>query len=419
MNTLALTAAAVTVLVLFSAFFSASETSLTSISRLAVRKIKKEGTPSSLRIVRILSKRNRMITTILIGNNLVNIWASSLATAFAIERYGEEGVAIATAAMTLILLVFAELTPKALASRYPIALARSLAPGVAFFQVLFAPFALAFTGINSLFIALLNALSRDKGHRLTEDEIRTMVDLGERDGALEARERHLLQRAFDLTNRRVREIMTPRTAVVSLPEDADAGLMKKTFRDSGFSRLPVYRDTLDGVTGVLHFKDLLPNAAENRSAGELAREALFVPETQTIPALLSQLDRHRQHLAVVVDERGSIAGIVTLDDAVSSIFGTLGSRADREEPSSLVQVLSPSHLKVPGKLRLDDLNALLKTSLDSDYYETLGGYLLENLGRLPVPGDRLQEKGLCMTVEEVVDRAVSRVEIVLTDKKAT
>lgn len=413
----------IAVLIALSALFSASETALTSISRIRLKRLKKSRDRADQAVVRLLNDRNRMITTILIGNNLVNIWSSSLATAFAIHRFGEEGVAIATGAMTVILLIFGELTPKTLANRFPLPFSRRLAPVISGFKRLLVLPVLAFSAINTAFIAMLNAVAHDSSHSLTEEEIRAMVDLGEKDGALEARERHLMQRAFDLTDRRVREIMTTRTAFVAVESEADISTVRSAFRNSGFSRLPVFKVNLDEIVGVLHFNDLVPGPdsgaqfgagpgdGQDLLPGELARKALFVPETQTIPALLSQLDRERQHMAIVVDERGNTAGLVTLDDAITSIFGVLGDRADRKEPSSMIQVISPDRLKVPGNLRLDDFNALLQSDLDSDHYETVGGFMLERIGKLPSPGERYQAGRYCLTVEEVAERAIVRIDV--------
>ncbi len=416
MSSLALTIATIAALTLLSAFFSASETALTSISRLTLKRLKKSGKPSDRRLVRLLSERSRVITTILIGNNLVNIWSASVATAFAIERFGPDGVAIATAVMTIVLLVFAEITPKNVASRFPLFLARSFAPAVVFFQRAFTPATLVFSAINTAFIRFLNRLSPDSAHRLTEEEIRAMVDLGQRDGALEDREHGLMQRAFDFGALRVREIMTPRTAIVGIDAAADECAVRAAFRSSLYSRMPVFEGDTDSVAGILHFKDLANGAARaETTAKALARPALFVPETQTVPALLAQLDRERQHMAVAVDERGNTAGIVTIDDAIAAIFGSLGARSKNHDPSRLVQVLAPNHLKIPGNLRLDDFNALLKTNLDSEYYETVAGFLLERFGHLPVPGERCVLAGMTLTVEEVAERTVRRVDVTLSD----
>ncbi len=418
MNALAWTAATIAALTVMSALFSASETALTSVSRVALKRLKNGREGRNRRLVRVLSDRSRVITTLLIGNNLVNIWASSVATAFAIDRFGDEGVAIATAFMTVLLLVFAEIGPKGIASRFPVAIARSLAPFVTFFTALFKLPTLVFTGINSAFLSLLNRLAPDATHRLTEEEIRAMVDLGQRDGALEAREHRLMQRAFDFGSRRVREIMTPRTSIAGLPAESGIPAIREAFRASGFSRMPIFSGDLDTVSGILHFNDLASTLAPGRGtrgsdAKSLSRPALFVPETQTIPALLAQLDRERQHMAIVVDERGNTAGLVTIDDAIASIFGALGDRARSAEPARHVQVLAPDHLKIPGNLRLDDFNALLKTNLDSEYYETVGGYLLERIGRLPAPGERCRVGEVCLTAEEIDDRAIRRIDVTL------
>jgi len=420
---LALTAGFLAILLAFSAFFSASETSLTSISKVQLRKLRKGRSRRERLLVRLLSDPGRMLTTLLIGNNLVNNWASSIATAFAIGLVGEGGVALATAAMTVIILVFGEITPKTVAARRPEALALRLAPAVGLVQRILYPLVIVFTAINSFFIAILRSLSPDKDRRLTEDELRTMVDLGKREGALEEGEHTLLNRAFDFNDLRMRELMVPRTRIAALPSDAGLAVIREAFVKYRFSRLPVYGSSLDDIRGMIHYKDLLfaLESGAGTSAADLARPVLFVPETQTTYELLRELERNGQNMAVAVDEHGATAGLVTIDDAIAAVFGCIRDEYDigSTVPADRVQLVDSHHLHVPGDLRLSDLNALVKTALESDYYETVGGYVLETAGRLPVKGECVRRDHVRFIVEEVSSRKIQRVFIIIEDRERT
>lgn len=408
-------------LLTLSAFFSSAETAISSIGRTKLRQLRKGGKRRERLLVSLLEEQSSVVTTLLIGNNIVNVWASSLATALAIGRVGQDGVLWATLFMTVVILLFSEITPKTLASRNPERVALALAPAIAIVEKALFPLAFAFSAINKVCLALIGTLFPGGQARLTEDELRIMMGAGKKDGALEEKEHILLDKAVSFGGMRVREIMTPRTSISAVPRGLGMGELTALFRERQFSRMPVYDGSMDSVTGVIHYKDLLFAADEPQliSPDDLVRPAVFVPESQTVQELFTELDSAGQNMAIVLDERGGTAGLVTMDDAIASILGGIRDEYDEEgqRPRELVQVLGPRHLRVPGNLALDDLNALLKTEFDSGYYETVGGYLMEIAGRLPSRGETFRQGSTTFRVEEQSGRTIQRIEILLEQEK--
>jgi putative hemolysin len=413
--TTVITAAALLTLLALSAFFSAAETSFTSITKPDYRKLSKSGNRRDRRIVALLSSQAKLLTAFLVGNNVVNILASSLATAFAINVAGNDGIGIATAAMTVAIVVFSEITPKTIAAENPVAVARALSFGALLARKATAPLVRFFDAVNSLFLSAFRRLMPSSSKRLSEDEVRTMMEVGRREGALEKDEHALLDRAFGFTDVTIREIMTPRTAMAAIPTGASLSETLEAFRASRFSRLPVYESSIDDIKGMIHYKDILFLDAESDAAdiSALMRPVAFVPETQTVTGLLGELKRKGCNLAIAIDEHGSTAGLATLDDAIASVFGSIRDEYDEGSlaPSELVTVFSSAHIRVPGNLRLADLNAYLRTSVDSEYFETVGGFVLERAGRLPAPGEKIRVGNLDFISTEVADRQIRKIDI--------
>lgn len=409
------------VLLVLSAFFSSSETAISSIGRTRRRQLRKSGKKRERVLVSLLEDQSRSVTTLLIGNNIVNIWASSIATALAIERTGQGGVLWATLIMTAVILLFSEITPKAVAAQNPERTALFLAPAIALAKRLLSPLAFAFSAINRACLSLVGVLFPGGQTRLTEDELRIMMRAGKKDGALEEKEHILLDKAVSFGGMRVREIMTPRTAIAAVPPGLNMGELTALFRERQYSRMPVYEDTIDTITGMIHYKDILfaSDAGNDAPTSDLVRPAVFVPESQTVRELFTELDSAGQNMAIVLDERGATAGLVTMDDAIASILGAIRDEYDEEDrrPREMVQILDPRHLRVPGNLALDDLNALLKTEFDSDYYETVGGYLMEIAGRLPARGETIRQGSTVFRIEEQTGRTIQRIEILLEQEK--
>lgn len=414
-TTLIITAATLIILLSFSAFFSASETALSSISKVQLRQLKKSKTKKDRLLVKILTDPSRMLTTLLIGNNIVNIWSSSIATAFAISLFGNEAIGISTLIMTVIIVIFSEITPKTFATNDPSKLARTIAPAVDIVQRLLFPLVFLFSGMNFFLIKILKRFSPGTSHLLTEDELKTMMDVGKREGILEAREHALLKKAFDFTELKLREIMTPRTEIAAINIDSGIEEICEQFKKHQFSRMPVFTNSIDSIQGMIHYKDILflRETKKEYSLQNLIRPVLFVPESQSTFDLLQEMEYAHQNMAVIIDEHGGTSGLVTIDDALAAVFGGIHDEYDQgeTEPLEMVQILDASHLIVPGDLKLADLNALLKTDLDSDYYETVGGFIMETAGKLPSRGDRIRYNNILFQIDKQTNRKIQLVTI--------
>lgn len=404
-------------LFLLSAFFSASETAFTAITKVRLRQLRKSKNTKDRILVYLLDNPSRMLTTLLVGNNIVNIWSTSIATAAAIAIAGPEGITAATLIMTGAILIFGEIVPKTLAAIHTETLARLFALPVVILQKMLLPLVLFFSVINTFFLSLMHRIHPQSATRLTEEELKIMVNAGKTDGALDEEEHHLLNRAFYFADTRVREIMTPRTAITAIPGDATVADAVSFFQKHQFSRIPVYQTSIDHILGMVHYKDILFRAdTEPRTPlRTLVRSLLFVPETQTTADLMGELKTTKQNIAIVIDEHGATAGLVTIDDAIASVLGGIRDEYDTsiDRPIERVRIISPGHIRVPGNIKLDDINALLKTSLASGYYETVGGFLMEQLGRLPVRNDSWQAGPVRMRVLSMSGRTVHTVDIFL------
>lgn len=416
-GTLVITGISLLILLVVSGFFSASETAFTSISKVQLRKLKKNKLKQDRLLLKILTDPARIITTILIGNNIVNIWASSLATAFAINMFGDEGIGIATLVMTVAILIFSEITPKIIATNNPLRIGRFASPIIKIIETLLFPLVLFFSLINSFLITIIKRFSPETEHRLTEDELKTMIAVGKKEGVLEKEEHDLLNRAFDLTDLKLREIMTPRTSIAGIPIDSSIQEIHLQFQKHRFSRMPVYSVSIDEIQGMIHYKDVLflLEDSENGSMNDLIRPVLFVPETQTAFELLKEMEKHNQNMAIIIDEFGGTAGLITIDDVIAAVFGGIHDEYDggQTEPLDHIIFLSTNHIRVPGNLKLTDLNALLKTDLDSEYYETIGGLIMELSDKLPKRSERIRFHNMVFSVEEQSNRKIQKVDILI------
>ncbi len=408
------TLAGIGLLLCCSALFSASETALTSITRTAARAMRKSGDARDRKVVSILDNLGKTVTGLLIGNNVVNIGMASLATALGLEGSDSDALAI-VALTTVAILVFGEILPKTIAAHRPRETAKALLPFIGAALVATAPVAFAFTGVNAAVSSLLRRVGRAGKTRLTEDELRLVMDAGKRDGALCESEHRLLERAFSFTARTVREIMTPRTSMVAIEASSSVEEAEAVFAASGFSRIPVYEETRDNVVGMIHFKDILfrEGPREGIVARDIARKPAYVPESMTAGDLIEELKRGGHNLAIVLDERGGTAGLVTMDDAIASIIGSIRDEfdSDGERPADRVQILGKNRVRIPGNLKLGELNALLKTNFDSRYYETVGGYIMEQAGRIPEKGECVRQGPAVFTVIDRTPRAINRIDI--------
>jgi putative hemolysin len=395
----------------FSALYSMAETAMMALSRARARRLVEQGLPRARLVERMVEEPNRILGTVLVGNNLANIAASAIATSVLLGLIGRSAVTVATVVMTLVVLLVAEITPKTYAAHNPDTVAIRLARFLQVSARLFTPVVRVLTAVGVSFIRLLGG-KVEGGKLITEDEIRTLVDVGEEQGLLEAEEREMIQGIFELGDTVVREVMVPRIDIQALPAEATLQDAWETVIQAGHSRIPVYRKTIDDIIGVIYARDILAYVKEkplDTAAESLIRPAYYVPESKKVDELLADFRRERTHIAVVLDEYGGTAGLVTIEDLLEEIVGEIQDEYDREDVA--VRQVGPDVLEADGVVSLDEIREHWDIELPDEDVDTLGGFILHLLGRAPVEGEKVQYDGLEFTVTKVVGRRVKRLEI--------
>lgn len=405
-------------LVAVSGFFSGSESAFFSISEIEARKIdeEKEVSPSSRRVIRLLQKPGRLLNSILIGNTLVNVAAATVAALFTsrLLRGAESALLvflIQVVVVTLILLIFSEITPKIIAVKRSLAFARAVSLPVSAAVLLFTPLSLLFEKMTAG-AALFLKLKKDKAF-VNEDEFKTLFEVSEESGALKASERQMIHSIFEFRDTTVKEVMVPRMDIFSVEKDTGIEAFLEIVRERGHSRVPVYDDKVDNILGILHVKDILFYTGKNQEVPplkDLARKAYFVPESKGINELLKEFQQERNHMAVVVDEYGGTAGLITLEDVIEEIVGEIQDEYDMEKP--LYEKAGENEWLFDGKICMEDLNGVLGVVLPEDEeFESLGGLVLQILGHIPDAGETFEYENLIITVEKVDKQRIEKVRI--------
>ncbi len=404
-----------------SAFFSSSETAFLSLSKIHLRQMLKERMPGAKRVAALKADMDRLLTTILIGNNFVNNLASSFATALAVSLFGQGGVGAATVIMTIVIIMFGEVLPKTLASLKPDALAcRSSLPLLILQKVMF-PLVWLFSWLTRGVGLLVDRLWRSDTPLVTEEELKTLIELGNAEGTLENDEKDMLYKIFEFTDLRVRDITRHRSFVQGIPCDASHREAAAIFNRYGYSRIPVY-DSLSGqegnrdaYVGLLHYKTLLffqGDREERNFASRQMKEILYVPETMLAVSLLRKFKADRTSFAAVVDEHGTTSGVVSLDDILNAVMGRMTDEYSREvAPEKRIRILSATDFLLPGDLRLADVNEIFSLRCESDDFDTLGGWLLERFGYLPSTGEVYREGSRLFVVEDQAQRRIKTVRL--------
>jgi len=401
---------ALLVLLLCSMFFSASETAFMSSSRLRIRYLREKKNPAAIRVERLLQKKDFFLSAILIGNNIVNISTSAIITALALQFFGNAGVGIATAFATVIILIFGEILPKSVALLRPERIALRFSLPLTIFILVATPvisvFSLLTRGLASLF-----GLQK-KGYRpaVTEEDIKTLIEVGEEDGLFASQERDMMHKILKYTDLSARDIMIPRTDIVAIHIDSTRKEILALSHSSRYSRFPVYGEDIDDIRGILYIKDFLfydGTDDSSFSVTKLLRPALFVFETQNMSVLQGRLRSGNHNIAVIIDEYGGTAGIVTTEDLVEEIFG--GIRDEYDRPVN--QTADSGEWIVEGSQRLADVNERFAIQLISDFYDTLGGFIMEKAGEIPVPGTAVDEQGYRFTVKSVSGNRIEEIRV--------
>ena len=399
------------ILLAFSSLYSMAETAVMALSRARARQLAERGTPRGKLIEQMVEAPNRVLGTVLVGNNLANIAASAIATALFLRAFGQSGVTIATLVMTVVILLVSEITPKTYAAHNPDIVAVRLVRFLEGSARLFTPVVRVLTAVGVSVIRMAGGKA-EGGKFVTEEEIRTLVDVGEEQGLLEAEEREMIQGIFELGDTVVREVMVPRIDIDAVHDDATLEDAWRLVIHSGHSRIPVYHATIDDIVGVIYARDILAFVKERppeTRVAELMRPAYYVPETKKVDEMLADFRRARTHMAVVLDEYGGTAGLVTIEDLLEEIVGEIQDEYDREDAP--VRQTARDLLEADGRVTVDELREHWEIPLPDEDVDTLGGLVLHLLGRAPVEGEKLRYDGLEFTVATVVGRRVKRLQI--------
>ena len=402
------------VCVLLSAFFSSSEVALISITRAKTRTLVNEGKHGSKALAELKEKPDRLLITILIGNNIVNIAAAAIATAVAIRIFGDVGVGIATGVVVIILLVFGEIGPKIYATRASDSFALTVAPVIFFLSRLLLPVIWLIEKVSPKF-----GVGKESAEpSLTEEEIKEWIDVGKEEGTIEQAEQDMLYSVLEFADTTAREIMTPRVDVIAMEDTVSFEEAIRIFNETGFSRIPVYHDQIDNITGILNVKDVFSAMVSHRKDStikEVMYDPMFVPETKKIDDLLKELQVHRVQMAVVIDEYSSFVGIVTVEDILEEIVGDILDEYDKEEPE--VQNITEGVYVVDAQMWVEDINERIKLDLPvEESYETIGGLIIDRLGHIPLhPGEKVEinDGKITLVVIQMHGRRIVKVKIVI------
>ncbi|MQA89923.1 MAG: DUF21 domain-containing protein [Gemmatimonas sp.] len=385
-------------LLVLSAFFSGSEIALFSLGEARVRTLREERRRGSVSLERLKANPERLLATVLVGNNVVNIGAASLATAIALDAFGSAGVAYATGVMTLLVLVFGEITPKGLATANADEFALFVAPAMYTLSRILAPVVVPLEKLTRWFV---RRSQREGRLTVTEGEIREMTAIGHREGAIDEHERRIIERAFRLDDTRAWDIMTPRVDIFAWSAERPLASIASELPTLRFSRVPVYRESVDDIVGILYTRDAyqaLVAGQRDVSIGELAREPFFVPGSIPLTRLLGDFQTRRIHMGLVIDEYGGTDGLVTLEDILEELVGEIVDETDLEH-QPLVRV-SRNELLVEGGADLREINHFFNTAFPQLEHRSLNGYLLDELGYVPREGEAVEREGVVIQILE-------------------
>ncbi|WP_455141132.1 HlyC/CorC family transporter [Stomatobaculum longum] len=405
-------------LLVLSALFSSSETALTTVNRIRIRTLAGQGDKRAMTLLAVLQNPEKMLSVILIGNNVVNLYASSLATTVTLSLFGSKLVGVATGILTLAVLVFGEVAPKTMASRNAEQIALRAAGPVKCLMWLFTPLVFVVNNLARLVMKLFGADRPGKRELMTAEELRTIVQVGHEDGVIENSERKMIDNVFDFGDRSARDIMIPRIDMTCIDVEAGYDELMEVVREEKYTRIPVYKESADTIVGILNIKDLLFRAQDKPfRIAELMRKPLFTYEQKKTSELMVEMRKNYTNLAIVLDEYGVTAGMVTMEDILEEIVGEIRDEYDRDEEKSIRRI-APNTYLIEGNVKIDDVNEVLQLHLASEDYESIGGYVLEQLEHFPKEGECVTKGGISFTVTRMEQTRIAEVKLSLAPEKS-
>ena len=406
----------VIILLCLSAFFSSSETALTTVNQIRRRTLADNGDKRAARVLRVTGNPGKMLSAILIGNNIVNLSASSISTSLAIHLFGNTGAGIATGILTFLILIFGEVTPKTMATIKADSMSLTAAAPIGFLMKILTPVIFIINKLSLGLMFLLHVNIKDAQKKMTEEELRTIVDVSQENGVIEHEERDMIHNLFDFGDAEAKEIMVPRIDMTFVQADATYQEVLDIFRQDMFTRLPVYEDSTDNVIGIINMKDfLLQNDTPEFSVRNLLREPYFTYEHKNTADLFLEMRKSSISLAIVLDEYGVTAGLITLEDLLEEIVGEIRDEYDADEEDDITRI-SDREFYVLGSANLNDVSEALSLHFTSDDYDTIGGYCLGLLDHLPEKNEIiLTDNNILLRIDRMEKNRIERIYIRLPE----
>ncbi|MCU9809348.1 HlyC/CorC family transporter [Paraclostridium bifermentans] len=400
------------ILLIGSGFFSASETALMSLSRIRVRHMQEEGVKGAKLVGKLTEDSGKLLSSILVGNNVVNIAATSISTSLFISILGTQGVAVATALMTILVLIFGEITPKTIAANNSEKIAILVSKPIKVIILILTPVVWVFNIITNIIFKIFGIKSKSGQPYITEEELRTMVNVSQEEGVLEIEERQIINNVFQFGDMQAKEAMVQRLDMVCI--DADDGYKEiiSLFKEEQFSRMPVYEESADDIIGIVNIKDIIfleEDEIANFDIRNYVREAFFTYEFKKITELLEEMKKDKSQMAIVVDEYGGTAGLITIEDLVEEIVGEIEDEYDEDE--SDIEVIKEDEYIIDGSKKISEVNELIGTNLESEEFDSIGGFIIGHLKRLPEEHEVIEVDGVKLCIESLDKNRIKKIRV--------
>ena len=400
------------VLLLGSGFFSASETSLMSLSKIRIRYMEEEGVKGAKLVSSLIEKSSDLLSSILVGNNVVNIAATSVSTSLFISIFGDGGVAIATAVMTVLVLIFGEITPKTIAANSPEKIAVIVSKPISIIMKITKPIVWVFNLLTGIIFKIMGIENDGVKPFITEEELKAMVNVSHEEGVLEIEEREIINNVFQFGDMQAKEAMIQRLDMVAVNIEDSYDEIIELFKSEKLSRLPVYQESIDDIVGILNIKDIIflsDEEIENFDIKDYVREAFFTYEFKKITQLLEEMKKEKTQMAIVVDEYGGTAGLLTIEDLVEVIVGDIDDEYDEEE-EEIVKINDNEYL-VEGSTKISDVNEQLGINLESEEFDSIGGFIIGYLKRIPEENEMIEVEDVKFKVESIDKNRINKIRI--------
>lgn len=408
------------ILLALSSFFSSSETALTTVNKHKLRSLMEGGNKSAALVLKITENSGKLLSTILIGNNIVNIYASSLTTTLCTDVFGNKYLGLATGALTLLVLIFGEITPKTIATQKAVPLSMVFAYPISFLMTIFTPVIWLLNIITGLIFKLLRIDPNAGADAMTESELRTIVNVSHEDGVIEPEERFMISNVVDFGDALSKDVMIPRADIICADVNTSYDELVKIFMDETYSRMPIYEESKDHVIGILYLKDLFfyseTHDLSDFDVRKILRKPVFVHEYQKTSQIFADLKTSAVTMAIVLDEYGVTSGIITMEDLIEEIVGEIRDEYDDDE-DDFIRKLSDNEYDIDASIKLDDLNDALNTTLKSNNYDSLGGLVIELLDKLPDEGEIATTDNITLKVTKVAKNRIERILLTISETK--